>query len=276
MEESDGRGPPPMLMMGRFTEDQKKSLRHWGLEVLVVVSGVLLALWLQGWWERRQASADLRAAEDAIRDEIREALQEVMWRGAISKCHVDRQKLLKSMLLKNAENWPGLQENALAVRSNVPPTVIPSIYSRPGDNYTTDAWTSALATGALAPMNRERFRDLVSIYNRIESLKRARDEETDAVSKMSSLAFPIRLTPELRAQMLESVYRVDRARFLFAIASPVELAADMRKLGWDDTERVDRWIREDIADTRANGFVFRPCVAEVTNPFRQLSNPPRR
>ena len=266
-------GGSPMLLMRRFTDDQRKSLRHWGMEFLVVVASVLLALWLQGWWERRQASSDLRAAEEAIRDEIGAALREVMWRKAISQCHIDRQELLKSMLLQTGENWPGLQENALAIRSNVPPSVIPSIYTRPGDAYATDAWTSALATGALAPMPRERFRDLVGIYNQIEALKRARDEESDAVAKMASLAFPISLTPELRAQMLESVYRVDRSRFLFAIIRPTDLANAMRKLGWDDTERIDRWIREDAAEIRSDGFVFRPCVATVENPFRQRTKP---
>jgi hypothetical protein len=262
-----------MLMVRRFTDDQKKSLRHWGMEVFVVVAGVLLALWLQGWWERRQALSDVQAAEDAIRDEIGAALREVMWRKAISQCHIDRQELLKSMLLKTDENWPGLQENALAIRSNVPPSVIPSIYTRPGDDYSTAAWTSALATGALAPMRRERFRALVGIYNQIETLKRARDEESDAVSKMASLAFPISLTPELRSQMLESVYRVDRARFLFAFTQPTDLANAMRKLGWDDTERIDRWIREDAAEISSTGVVFRPCVVAVENPFRQRAKP---
>jgi hypothetical protein len=262
-----------MLMMRRFTDDQRKSLRHWGMEFLVVVASVLLALWLQGWWERRQASSDLRAAEDAIRDEIGAALREVMWRKAISQCHIDRQELLKSMLLKTEGSWPGLQENALAVRSRVPPSIIPSIYTRPGDAYATDAWRSALATGALAPMRRERFRDLVGLYNQIEALKRARDEESDAVAKMASLAFPLSLTPEMKAQMLESVYRVDRARFMFAITSPTDLANAMRKLGWDEAERMDRWIREDAAETESDGFVFRPCVAAVENPFRQRAKP---
>lgn len=262
-----------MFTMRRFTDDQRKSLRHWGMEFLVVVASVLLALGLQDWWERRQALSGLQAAEHAIRDEIRASLQEVMWRKAISQCHVDRQNLLKSMLLKTGDKWPGLQENALAIRSSVPPTTMPSIYSRPGDNYSTDAWTSALATGALAPMDRERFRDLVSLYNRIERLRRARDEENDAVARMSSLAFPVLLTPELKSQMLESLYRLDRARFIFAITSPTEIADSMRKLGWDETEAVEGWIREDAAETRAAGIVFRLCVAEVENPFRQ--QPPR-
>ena len=96
-------------------------------------------------------------------------------------------------------------------------------------------------------MDRDRFARLVAIYEQVEILRRARDDETDAVSKMSALAFPMRLTPELRTQMIESVYRVDRSRFTFAFIGAADLADDMRELGWDDTAAIDRRIREDAA-----------------------------
>ena len=258
-----------MLMMRRLTDDERRGVRHWAMEFVIVVVGVLLALWLQQWGERRRALADMRDAEAAIHDEVRTALQQMMWRKAISKCHIDRQELLKSMLLKSGENWPGLEENALAVSARrIPESVIPSVYSRPLDTLTTAAWTSALTTGALAPMDRDKFTKLVAIYDQIETWRNARDDETDAVSKMSPLAFPMRLTPELKAQMLESVYRVDRARFTFAMASPADFAASMRELGGDDTAAVDRQIRKDTAETIAMGFVWRKCVVPVENPFR--------
>ena len=85
---------------------------------------------------------------------------------------------------------------------------------------------------------------------------------------MSALAFPMRLTPELKAQMVESVYRVDRARFNFAMVSPADFAGNMRELGWDDTAEMDRQIRKDTAETNALGIVWRKCVVPVENPFR--------
>lgn len=257
-----------MLMMRRLAEGTKNSIRHWAMEFVVVVAGVLLALWLQQWGERQRALSDMQAAEGAIHDEVRTALESLMWRKAISKCHVDRAKLLLSMLVKKGDDWPGLTENALAVQHGGPPIMVPSVYTRPLDSFTTAAWTSALATGALAPMERDRFGRLVGIYDQIEALRRMRDDETDAVSKMSALAFPMRLTPDLRAQMIESVYRVDRSRFTFGLINPTELASDMRELGWDDAAIIDRRIREDAAEAKAMGFVFRDCVAPVENPFR--------
>lgn len=256
-----------MLMTRWVSADQKKTIRHWAMEFIIVVAGVLLALWLQQWGERQRALSDMKAAEEAIHDELRTALQAIMWRKAISQCHIDRQELLKSMLLKG-DDWPGLTENALAVRFGGPPTVIPSVFSRPLDTLATAAWTSALATGALAPMDPERFAKLVALYDHLETLRRARDDETAAVANMSALAFPLHLTPELRAQMIESVYRVDRSRFTFGMVSPADFATSMRELGWDDERMMDRLIREDMAEAKEQGFVFRPCVAAVQNPFR--------
>jgi len=172
------------------------------------------------------------------------------------------------MLVDGGDNWPGLTEDALAIERAGPPSLIPSVYSRPLDSFTTAAWASALSTGALAPMDRERFGRLVAIYEQVEILRRARDDETDAVTQMSALAFPIRLTPELRAQMLESVYRVDRSRFTFGFIAATDLADNMRQLGWDDTAEVDKGIREDAAQAKTEGFVFRDCVVPVENPFR--------
>ena len=86
-------------MLRRLTADQQRNVRHWGMEFVVVVAGVLLALWLQQWGERRHAMQDMAVAEDAIHDELRETLKNLIWREAIGQCHVDRAELLKSMLL---------------------------------------------------------------------------------------------------------------------------------------------------------------------------------
>ena len=261
-----------MLMMRRWTEGQKNSIRHWAMEFIVVVSGVLLALWLQEWLERQRARSDMRAAEAAIHDEVRSSLEAIMWRKAISQCHIDRQNLLLTMLAKSGENWPGLKENAIAMRSAGPPTVITSVYSRPLENFSAAAWNSALTTGALAPMDAKRFADLVSIYAHIDHLRRTAADETDAASDLAPLSLPMRLTPELRAQMIKAVYRTDRARFTFGMVSPTDFAQRMRELGWNDEQELDQFIREDAAEAKASGFVFRDCVAKVENPFSGATN----
>ena len=256
-------------MLRKLTADQQRSVRHWTMEFVVVLVGVLLALWFQQWGERRRAVADMRAAEAAIHDEVKEALKSLIWREAISKCHRERAELLQSMLLNSTMKWQGLNENALiAVKGTLPASVAQSVYQRPVDTFTDAAWASALATGALAPMDRERFSRMVGIYDQIQYLRRTRELEDDAASRLSPLGFPMQLTPELRAEMLRGVYDVDRARFTFELISADELATSMKQLGWDDKAEIGRWMVEDEREAKRRGITFRPCVARQKNPFK--------
>ena len=79
-----------MALLRKLNEDEKRNVRHWAMEFVVVVAGVLLALWLQEWVESRQSLENMRAAEDAVHDEVRASLTSLIWREAISTCHRDR------------------------------------------------------------------------------------------------------------------------------------------------------------------------------------------
>ena len=256
-------------MLRKLSEDERRSVRHWAMEFVVVVAGVLLALWLQEWVQSRQSLQNMGAAEDAIHDEVRASLTSLIWREAVSKCHRDRAELLKSKLLSGAEQWPGITENVLLAPQSACKmgTVVPGIYQRPNDTFTTSAWDSALATGALMRMDRRRFSRLVALYDQIHFLNDMRLREDEAATKLAPLVFPIRLTPEVKAEMLQALYGLDRTRFMFAFVGPSDFARSMRELGWNDKSQVDQWIREDAAENRRRGVEWRPCVARPRNPF---------
>jgi hypothetical protein len=258
-------------MLRRLTADQQRNVRHWAMEFVVVVAGVLLALWLQQWGERRRAMQDLAAAEDAIHDEVRSSLENLIWREAISQCHIDRAKQLKTMLLAGGSRWPGLTENALIENSMSEATgvqtVVQGVYQRPFDAYSTAAWVSALTTGALAPMDRQRFAKLTAIYAQLQFLTDLQERENRAATTLSALALPQELTPDSRTMMLGALYEVDTSRFMFLYQGVTALASRMRELGWNDKAEIDRWIAESRAEDRKQGSRWRPCVKPERNPF---------
>jgi hypothetical protein len=265
-------GQLAMALLRKLTANEKRTIGHWGMELVVVIAGVLIALGLQEWAQRKQALQNMNTAEDAIHDEVRAALTSLVWREAISKCHLERANLIKQGLTGASDRWPGLDESALTAQNPggrfSAPLVIPSTYTRPADNFTTSAWTSALATGALAPMDRKRFGRLVAIYDHLQLLIRTREIEDRAAAKLSVLAFPMELTPEIRMELTSALYDIDRARFTFAAFGPQILADEMRGMGWSDKAEVNRWMIEDEADDRKNGLIWRPCVAAPRNPFK--------
>lgn len=259
-----------MFWFRNLTAEQRRTIGHWLMELVIVVAGVLIALWLQQWGEQRRAAQDMKAAEDAVHDEVRASLQSLLWRQAISKCHIERAELLKSMLLKPGSHWPGMTENALLAVSigdaSGVPTVVQGVWTRPHDAFTRSAWDSALTTGALAPMDRKRLSTLIALYDQIEFLAANRDREHLAASTLSSLAFPQELTPETKTRMLQALYEVDSSRFMFAFSIP-EFIGHMRELGWNDKAEIDRFIREEDAALREERIRWRPCVAREVNPF---------
>lgn len=261
-----------MALLRRLSADQKRSVSHWSMELVVVVAGVLIALWLQELVERRRAVSDMQAAEEAIHDEVRSALTSLIWRDAISQCHLDRANLLKAALTGDRDDWPGLDDNAIVVLKPGPgrysaPTVFPSVYQRPRDTFSTSAWNSALATGALAPMDRQKFKQLVGIYDLIQVVRDNQELEDRAATKLSALAFPMRLTPETRVELIQALYDIDRSRFSFSAFGVSPLAEGMKAMGWDDKTEVDKWIVDDAADDKRNHIVWKPCVRRPKNPF---------
>ena len=260
-------------MLRKLNPDQQRNILHWAMEFVVVVAGVLLALWLQEWGERRRALQDMAAAEDAIHGELGESLKNLVWREAISQCHIDRAERLKTMLVAGGSRWPGLTENALTQNSisqaTGVQTVVQGVYQRPYEPFPTAAWNSALTTGALAPMDRHRFAKLTALYAQVQFLNENLARENEAATTLSALALPQGITPDARTRMLGALYELDTSRFMFMYPGASSFAESMRQLGWDDRAEADRWIAEDEAADRKRGAKWRPCVKPERNPFAQ-------
>ena len=175
------------------------------------------------------------------------------------------------MLLAGDNHWPGLTENALIQNDLSKATgveiAVPGVYQRPFDDFSTSAWESALATGALKPMDPKRFSQLVAIYSQIDFLKRNRDLQNNAAATLSALALPQELTPVTRTRMYEALYQVDSSRFMFTFNGASILAGSMKELGWNDKAAIDRLIAEDEEANRRQGAQWRPCVKKQRNPF---------
>ena len=258
-------------MLRRLSAEQQRSVRHWAMEFVVVVAGVLLALMLQDWGEHRRAMKDMAAAEDAIHAEVRASLENLIWREAISQCHIDRAQQLKTMLMANSNRWPGLSENALVQddmsKATGVQTVMQGVYQRPFEPFPTAAWQSALTTGSLAAMDREKFAKLTAVYALLQFMTETQEREYRAASTLSALSLRQELTPETRTMMLGALYDVDSTRFMFTYQGASELAARMKELGWIDKAEIDRWIADDRAEDSKRGSKWRPCVKPERNPF---------
>ena len=263
-----------MALLRRLTGEQRRNVAHWAMELVVVVAGVLIAMWLQEIVEQRREKSGMAVAEAAIRTELRSYMQALIWREAIAQCHIDRAKLLKNLLGQGGRSWPGITESALIAvpigRVTGVEMVVSGVYARPNDDFSDNAWTSALATGALAPMDRDRFAKLAEVYSTIAQLRRNLEREDRAASMLSALSVPQEITPETRSRMYQALYELDTSRFVFLYTGASALADQMKQLGWNDKAEIDRHIAEDEAAPTGLGAPWRPCVKRRRNPFNDL------
>lgn len=250
--------------------ERLKSIRHWAMELVVVVTGVLLALWAQEWAQDRERRDRTEAAMESIRSEARENLSLLMFKRSLDQCLVDREIEIRDALNAPGRLWRPITESNLVEKQieilKAQPII--GVLSRQGDPMQTSAYRSALATGALTALDREKFEALAQLYANFDQINVEEEKGDQSIRTLAALGQPITLTPEIRALMLGELYSADRSRFAIRYALNNGLADIMRRIGWND----ERWFDEQIAaserEQKANGINWKPCKEEVANPFR--------
>ena len=77
-------------MLQKLSEGQRRTIAHWAMEFVVVVAGVLLALWLQEMVARAGRREAAKAAEDAIHAEFDYNLMVLVAMNSLSDCQGSR------------------------------------------------------------------------------------------------------------------------------------------------------------------------------------------
>ena len=253
-----------------LSKDRRTSVLHWGMELIVVVVGVLLALWAQQWAEGRAERERMNLALDAVHTEARDNMALLMFKQSLDRCLIERETLIRDGLLAPRDDWPGITENAIVyeVVGPLKQNPVHGVMARQGDPLKTAAFRSALTTGALTPLERERLDDLNALYAMFDQINAEEDKGDRSIRTLAALAHPIRLTPEIRAEMLGALYSADRNRFAIQYAFWNGLTSYFRNLDWNDEAFLDREIRTQARDERREGINWRPCKQKLVNPFR--------
>ena len=260
-------------MLRRLSEGQKRNVAHWAMEFVVVVAGVLLALWLQELANEAGRRADAQKAEAAIRDELDENLMGLVAFHAIDVCRRDRLREIDQVLQAGGSAPPLLNHVFLDTDNNarVSNRQRQVVYGTLGGDLLDTAWRSANASGAVSALNPERYRALANLYATFALIQQTVETDRDAAMKLQLLAYGTPLTPEVRARLIEAQTIATQNWAFFHDAgpavSPRGVATAMKALGWDDRTRMDALIRRTQIEIEAAGFPLKPCHQPLVNPF---------
>jgi hypothetical protein len=237
------------------------------MEFVVVVAGVLLALWLQERVTNANKQSDAKAAEAAIRDELDSDLLVLVAQNAVGDCRKTRLDQIERRLEDDGPTELILSHWGITASSR---PKHPTVYGFFALDVTDTAWRSAMANGSVSAMNPERFKSIADLYANFDQVRDALATDRDAGNTLQILSYQRTLTPELRGELIKAYFtaRANRA-FLTEGLPAAELARKMRKLGWDDKQHLDALIDGAKQDMRRFGFKFEPCAKPFVNPFNR-------
>ena len=260
-------------MLRKLSEGQKRNIAHWAMEFVVVVAGVLLALWLQERVTQGNRVKDAHNAEAAIRNEIDENLMALVAFESVDQCRRDRLREIDQILRSDGVTRPILSHYLLAVDDNARISNFQRqlVYGGLDGNLPDTTWRSANASGATSAMDPERYRAIASLYAGFAQLQQTIDTDRDASAKLQLLAYGTPLTSDVRAQLIEAQTIATRNWASFHDSGEVRtsrgVAKAMMKLGWNDKARMDQIIRRTEKEFESTGYKLKSCTKPQKNPF---------
>jgi len=252
-------------MLLKLSEGQRRTIAHWAMEFVVVVTGVLLALWLQEQVTLANKRSDAKAAEAAIRDELDNNLMILVAQNAVADC---RRQRLEEIERRLENDGPAIVTPWGMTAPQTPKH--PTVYGFFALDVSDTAWRGAIANGSVGAMKPERFTSIADIYSNFDQVRQALATDREAGSTLQILSYQSTLTPELRGQLTKA-YSIARSNLgiLTEGFSASALAEQMGSLGWNDRERVDALISKAKRDMKSFGFKLKPCAKPFVNPFAQ-------
>jgi hypothetical protein len=260
-------------MLRKLSEGQKRNIAHWAMEFVVVVAGVLLALWLQERVGQGNRQKDARNAEAAISNELDENLMALVAFESVDQCRRERLREIDEILRTEGATRPILSHFLLAIDDNarISNSQRQIVYGGMEENLPDTTWRSANASGVTVAMDPERYRAIASLYASFALIQQAIDTDRDASAKLQLLAYGTPLSPDVRAELIEAHTIATRNWVSFHDGGEAwtsrGVAEKMSKLGWNDKSRMDELIQRVDKQMKSSPFKFKACIKPLKNPF---------
>ncbi len=213
---------------------QSGSLRQWGMELLVVVFGVLLALWTQEWVSNLRDRESAQIAAAAMDRDLLFMATGTMRRFTAQPCMLESLRAL----VKAADIDAGEAFTAppVAKASDSGDGAFASYYPVPLWSYPTMAFDRAVATGAFNSMSHEKAAAYAEAYDWVQQLKKANAAEEELNSRIALVSMVEEMDSVTRLALRRDIAELDgwnqsvlnSGRFLFDALGALGLQPDAK------------------------------------------------
>jgi len=193
-----------MIRPRHLSEETKRNLRHWAMELVVVVVGVLLALWAQEWAEERRQAADDEQIMREVRQEIRDYVRATATYQIQEACRKERLAVLRDQLSRPSTQWEGA---ALPLYDDDRNLLFPNVVRGWADETSRDQFDRALDAGTIERL--PEASDLRRAYRVFDWFERSQTSLSQDLGEIRVLAGPRTLSASDRFEMLQRLARID-------------------------------------------------------------------
>lgn len=177
-------------------------------EVGIIVVGVLIALSAEEFVESLHWRRQVALTEEALTGELVISAAQALERVAVEQCLRNRITRLTGKLATAEGRWtadpmPVRAPGQTIVRS------VPAAYRAPTRLWISDSWETAMASGVLSHMRRDRVAAFSAMYAMIAELRRLQEQEATLAPTLSFLSFDTPLHPQSRAAALGTLAQLD-------------------------------------------------------------------
>lgn len=236
--------------------------RKFFAEVGIVVVGVLLALLAQQLVDGLSWRKQVRLTDQALTDELSDAIANASERMMVDQCLRDR---LNSLITKLRDSDGAWTADPMRL-GNTPrysiSTIAPVAYRAPTRTWGQSAWEAAKASGVLNHMPRERVAGYAAIYALMDDERRWQRTEETLYPQLVHLSFDGSIDAQARREALSTLGHLDWLNGSLVNAGE-QLIAATRKLNLDfNRTRLAAELKQREATQRA----FRGSCTRHFNP----------
>lgn len=214
-------------MVRFFRSRRGRQAGTWLMELLVVVFGVLIALYAQQWASERQSREAAVEAEARIREEVFSNLFNDAERLSLHSCLKQRLNLIAARVSSGAADWRDFAylytDNGLFI--------VRRIYRTPSRSWIDDAYRGALTNGALDSVPPERRAQWSALYRSFAKAQDLNTSENELAPGLNSLWLDGALRREEGRAMLQRVAELDRINGLSTLIASQNFSS-ARNLGY--------------------------------------------
>lgn len=256
------------MLLRRITKHVKA--QNWfavGIDFVIVVIGVGVALAAGEWVNTRAAKADLKIAERAIHDELYINYLNALERMSVKECNAVQIRQIAQALTNVEEPWKPLR-TSLSDRgmSGELGNILRTPYR---GTWPNDAWEAAGDSNLLSHMDPERRNYISGIFSVAATVSGYQDNVFQNAAKLKSLLVATELSAADRLRYYDALAEIDSSGALIEVGAAYVIN-NVEKLNIALDTQSNQQFQDDVEEMNKLGYeAYGECFEPIVLPEKE-------